>query len=153
MPWIVSNPIYIGRDHSEVADFRQASLLSPRFLDVMRWRIEKSSDAEAVMRTAENKFSLEYKLGETNETYVAAAYDVEPRVVEINDVVEFGVWASQPTRLSLQLRQESEEDDLRWRRSVYADLTPRMVRVPVGEFQSISADLEMTNSTLGHMVA
>ena len=142
MPWIVSNPIYIGGDHSEVTDFRQASLLSPRFLDVMRWRIEKSSDAEAVMRTAENKFSLEYKLGETNETYVAAAYDVEPRVVEINDVVEFGVWASQPTRLSLQLRQGSEEDELRWRRSVYADLTPRMVRVPVGEFQSISADLE-----------
>jgi hypothetical protein len=53
------------------------------------------------------------------------------------DRIELTLRASQPARISVQLRRPQPGADIRWRRSAYVDATPRSVSLPVAEFARI----------------
>lgn len=138
IPWIVSNPIYTAGVSAEPVPL--SSLVDGRLFDVGRWRSEHSRDAEITTRTDDDGFELVYRLGLDSATYAAAVYDLESGELTRNAGVEFTGSATQPMRISLQLRQGGDID-IRWRHSFYLARTPRRIQLRLSEFNPVSPDV------------
>jgi hypothetical protein len=133
VPWLVSNAIAIGMsypvpDRPVVRD----ALVWP----ALKWRVEKSDGASATASAppvADGPgLAIEYQLGKPGgaSPFVAVStFDV----VRLSGVrhISFRARADRPMRASLQLRSNNNHDDERWRRSFYADATPRTIVMPV----------------------
>jgi hypothetical protein len=143
VPWILSNPIYVGRRHA--ADSPEVSSTGPVketlvvYTDgaATDWRIEKSvrsQGALAVVRSLDgSQLLFRYGLGGTlsESPYVAAVVPANPEVKRF-DRVMFTARSAQPIRLTFQVRAVGE-GDRRWGRSVYLDETARVVTIPFAE--------------------
>lgn len=154
VPWVVSNPIYVGenaaaqpprRDRSETE--RVAIYTDGPDSD---WRIEKSPESQGsldvVSRAGGTELSLHYALGEPNESPYVAIVAPAGKGMAGFDRVSFRARAAGPMRVSVQLRAPDETRDRRWRRSVYLDGTEQTITVffdemtPVGD---VSGSLEL----------
>ena len=142
VPWIVSNPIYIGDlvtanrpDASGIDDPTTASVaLDSR----VQWRVEKDALSEGTSAADSGDLKLTYGLGPGAPAgqYVALVTDVPSE--DAFDRLSFTGRASAPMRVSVQLRLLGNSDR-RWRRSVYLDQTPRTVVIEVSEFEPTEA--------------
>jgi hypothetical protein len=144
VPWILSNPIYVGRRHAADAS-EVSSTVAPVeetlvvYTDgaATDWRIEKSvrsQGALAVVRSLDgSQLLFRYGLGGTlsESPYVAAVVPANPEMKRFDRVI-FTARSAQPMRLTVQVRAVGE-GDRRWGRSVYLDETARTVTIPFAE--------------------
>lgn len=140
MPWIVSNPIYVrtSTPAPDVAGPRGVALP----LDDGPWHIERRADATANLTEHASGLRLSFTLGSDMETYVAAVRLLGPGALSNAAAIRFDAEATVPMRVSLQLRHaDTEEAELRWRRSFYVGPERRPVRIPIDALAAVSPDL------------
>lgn len=145
VPWIVTNPIYVGlapttRSATGVAAeaaVRQLLSLDERAL----WHVEHDpgSRAEVSLMPAAEGDGAELTFGFTlssgaRNVWSAAARDLSPALGQVK-ALRFEARATNPLRFSVQLRAGSSGEDVRWRRSVYVDERRRAFDIPLDDFR------------------
>jgi hypothetical protein len=163
VPWLVSNPIYVGRDPAEPpAGARpRATSSAVRYKDgpAEGWVTETSPASlaaiDVVKAVTGTQISLRYGLGGAASTSPFAAF-VMPAGPELQKFTQltFVGRADKPTRLSVQLRAPSGPAGERWHRSVYVAPEPRQITVyfdemtPRGATSSPRPDLPTVQAVL-----
>jgi hypothetical protein len=132
VPWIISNPIYVGMTFSApvMQDRKPVSESRPLFdgRTVSRWRIELDRTSEAVLDAApvvggaEQRMRYGLSSGASAGQYTALAVEL-PGGAAPADRLAFTARADHPLRLSVQFRMLGRGD--RWERSVYIDEVAR----------------------------
>jgi hypothetical protein len=138
VPWIATNPIYVGAPApiGDVVDQTPpASLLTVP--TEAAWQIEKDPQSTASIAREGDELRLSYALagGRPSGQYAAIAAPVEGDTGF--DRVQFTVRGDRPMRLWLQLRLPGGRDGQRWGRSVYVDTTPRQVMIRLQDLAPI----------------
>jgi hypothetical protein len=131
VPWIISNPIYVGITFPPAApDRRPASDTRPLFdgRTASRWHIEVDRTSTAVLEVVtvigRPELSMRYGLSGGVSAGQFAALVVElPGGGAPADRVTFTARAERPMRLSVQFR--APDGSTRWQRSVYIDEVAR----------------------------
>jgi hypothetical protein len=141
MPWIFSNPIYIGpagppaRLEEPAAGLVHVTPLpSPG-----PWAIERQPASTGTVTTEGEDLRFAYELDSGGGASPFAALVSPVTGDEGVRQIEFVGHADRPMRLSVQVRLLGGRDDRRWQRSVYLDDTPRHIVIRV-------SDLEPTGS-------
>ena len=149
VPWVVSNPIYVGMDVVATepdAVPPQSVAVAPVYQDgpAVGWQVERSPrslvELDVVPSVGGTQLSLRYGLGGTvsERPYVALVAPASLAPSDFDRLI-FTIRALRPMRLSVQVRASGQAQDVRWRRSVYLDDTPRTIAVflddmtPVGQ--------------------
>ena len=133
VPWVTSNPIYVGGVAATVAAPEPAAASRPA--PGGPWRIERRPDARAMLEEDPDGFRLAFTLGGSAPTYVAAVRRPPPGALRNTAAFRFEVEATRPLRASLQLRSLDEDGAaVRWRRSFYAGPERRVVHARIDEF-------------------
>jgi hypothetical protein len=141
IPWLVSNPIYVGSP----AASGTSSIAAPLSEEVAvysngpatDWRIEKSVRSEGTIGTAlsltGHQLLLRYGLGGTlsESPFVAAVIASNADLAQFTGV-RFTARTMRPMRLTFQLRAPGP-GDRRWGRSVYVDDMARTVTIAFDE--------------------
>jgi hypothetical protein len=148
VPWIVSNPIYVGRPPSEPRPATPRAPATNR-LDlygngpVGEWTVERSTAAQAALDVVDTVdgtgLLLRYALSgaASASPFAALAVPAGPMLSQYDRVV-FTAHADQPMRLSVQLRiPPAEQPGERWRRAVYVDERPREIAVSFDEMMPV----------------
>jgi len=146
LPWIVSNPIFIGSRETEnlpSTSFREIYEVNPN-----DWHTEQYTDAEVTLDLNADILTLTYTLGNSPATYAAMAYDIGTERITSDVSIDFVVRASKPMRISAQLRRGVDEDS-RWRHSFYADQRDRRVRLSVRDFTPVGPSNSAKESASG----
>lgn len=143
VPWLVSNPIYVGlRDaHHAAREARWPVHSAPtlrRELDPARWRPETSPGSESALHVAGNvpgmtwRFSLADK-GQPS-AYAAAQFPVDGGAAGFDRVL-LSVRAGRPMRIWAQLRSPATGE--RWGTTFFADGASRDLVLPFDTFEPI----------------
>ena len=128
IPWIISNPIYVGITFPAAAAERHAASESRPLFDgrtTTRWRIEPDATSVAALdlvpQTGGAELRLRYGLsgGAAAGQYVALAVEL-PDGAAPGDRVTFTARADHPLRMSVQFRTLHGAAQ-RWQRSAYVD--------------------------------
>lgn len=143
IPWIVSNPIRIGMTSPPAATMPAATAVLE--WPAVPWTVERDSTSSATVTASVGEtghaIGIDYELGRSSAAgqYVAIVTD---HVSPVRDAgrLAFRVSADRPMRASVQVRQRANDPDLRWRRSFYADTTPRDIVVPLDHLRSVKPD-------------
>jgi hypothetical protein len=137
VPWLVSNPIYLGRIADEPPAPRPApSTVAIQYGDgpAPAWRVETSPASlgalDVVPSVRGTQLALRYALGGTasSSPYVSFVMPAGAALAQY-DRLMFTARADHPARISVQLRQPGGEEGQRWHRSVYVDSEPREITV------------------------
>jgi hypothetical protein len=139
VPWMVSNPIYVGRDATpglEPVTRPRASRFAMLYRDGPNtgWTVETSAASlgalDVVKALGGTQLSLRYGLGGAASSSPFAAF-VMPAGPELPayDRLMFTARANRPMRVSVQLREPGGTAGERWHRSVYVDPTDREITV------------------------
>ena len=147
VPWVLGNPVYVGRDVESPVTAPQAA---PRTFMTLYgggpargWRTEKSAASDAALDVigalGGTQLLLRFAIsGTTGESpYAAFVVPATPAIAMYERLV-FTARAARPMRLSVQLRSPGGEGE-RWRRSVYLDSTPRRVDVAFDDFRPVGS--------------
>lgn len=168
LPWVVSNPIYIGAEPLTDTPLGGAplavTLLPAANPDgQFRWATESDTSSSVEIGPVEGPegggplgVGFSYRLGDepSDGTYAAAVYPIERGQLADNGRFVFRAGADHPLRLSVQLRASELAGQPRWRRSVYVgtDLTdiviPLSSLAPTENNSSSSIDLEKIDAIL-----
>ncbi|MFB3853634.1 MAG: CehA/McbA family metallohydrolase [Vicinamibacterales bacterium] len=130
VPWVVSNPIYVGPPLEGPAAARAAAT-SSTMLAPGRWRVEHDASSRGTLLGPENgaggrlEFRFELGTAGARSPFAAIAHSSTPPGG--SDRISLRAWATRPMRVSIQLRRPVGHDGLRWRRSIFIDETPRDV--------------------------
>jgi hypothetical protein len=147
VPWIVSNPIYVGLapappHPAQAAAIDRAEVYSDG--PATGWRVEKSAASEGVLNIAPGvegpRLSLRYGLGGTRSEgpYVALVTRPDAPVRAFTRLTLSGQ-ASRPMRLSVQFRAPDGGMEQRWRRSVFLDENARTVTVAFDDMKPVGS--------------
>jgi hypothetical protein len=146
VPWILSNPVYVGRDVSPTTSSPHAPSRTFTTLydggQAHDWRIEKNAASDAAMDVigalGGSQLLLRYAISGTPADSPYAAF-VMPATAAIAmfDRLVFTARAERPMRVSVQLR--GGEEDERWNRSVYLDSVRRTVDIPFDDFRAVTS--------------
>ena len=138
IPWIVSNPIYAGRDPVDAppAPRPRATSFAVQYKDgpASGWVVETSPASVArideIKTVGGLQLSLRYGVGGAASTGPFAAF-VMPAGPDLQKFTQltFTGRADKPTRVSVQFRTPGGPEGERWHRSVYLDPEPREVTV------------------------
>ena len=128
IPWIVSNPIYVGRAPTAAPSPTLPGGPS-RALDVGAWVLEHDTRSTASIGHLADRVLLDYDLAGPPPTAAAIVFNLRDTVPDALDGVAFDVRADRPTRASVQLRVDDGSRELRWRRSFYADETTATIEM------------------------
>lgn len=147
VPWIVSNAIYGGTP--AIASPSESGRGGPpdpppalRLVPVPgagEWAIEKNATSIGASRPdgKETRFDFQLGGGPAFDQFAALVSAIdEAQAQEGFDRVQFTVRADRSTRFSVQLRLPGRGDQ-RWRRSIFADATPRTIVAHLQEFQPV----------------
>jgi hypothetical protein len=149
VPWIVSNPIYVGYPATApvVPGRGRATESVPLYSDgpALGWTVEHSPTAQAAFEVVKSvggtQIELRYALSGAPSASPYAAL-VAPAGPALRDYtrVTFMARADRPMRVSVQLRVPGgQAGSERWQRSVYVDETPREITVFFDETTPIGA--------------
>jgi hypothetical protein len=138
IPWIVSNPIYVGREPVDPPPVPRprATSFAVQYKDgpASGWVVETSPASVArideIKTVGGLQLSLRYGVGGAASTGPFAAF-VMPAGPELQKFTQltFTGRADKPTRVSVQLRSPAGQEGERWHRSVYLDPEPREVTI------------------------
>jgi hypothetical protein len=148
VPWIMSNPIYVGRE-PEAAAPQVSQLPKARTFTALYsggpdrgWTIEKSAASDAAIDVIGalpgSQMLLRFALSGTAADSPYAAFAIPAgAAIATADRLVFTGRADRPMRVSVQLRAPGGEGE-RWRRSAYLDRTPRTIELPLADFRPVS---------------
>ena len=151
VPWLVSNPIYVGKDASLLRRSPPATSTSRLDRDTSAWIVEHSPGSEGVIDIGSApdgrpqgtlRFALSGPL--SSSQFSAMAVPTAMGLAE-RDRLSFRALASRPMRVSVELRVPGDSTDggtdgMRWRRSVYLDSTARDVSIVFNDFRPVNLD-------------
>jgi len=147
VPWVFSNPIYVGRDAAAPASSPHAGPHTFTTLydggQARGWRIEKSTMSDAAMdvigEVGGTQLLLRYAISGTqaDNPYAAFVMPATPAIGMFDRLV-FTTRADRPMRVSVQLRGPVADGE-RWRRSVYLDTVRRTVDVAFEDFRPVTS--------------
>lgn len=139
VPWILSNPIYVGRDSGAAPAppaRPPASAFSEQYANgpASGWTVEKAPSSGAAVDVVPTmggtQLLFRYALGgAASESPFAALVMPAGTSLAAYDRLIFTARAERPMRLSVQVRTAGGEAGERWHRSVYLDATERTVAV------------------------
>ena len=163
VPWIVSNPIYAGITSltDVLPAHRDGVPVRTLYADggADAWHAETSAGSVAAIETTpaiggrQLMFRWGLAGGVPQGQFAAAVLPISGGLLPANRIL-FRARASQPMRLSVQVRAGGAGAGARWRRSVFLDEAPRDVTVwldeiaPVGEAGRYRPDLSTIASLL-----
>ena len=169
MPWIVSNPIYVGPRSGEAeAPPPRLPGRDTRALyidgDTTGWVVEMDAESRAAVNATptvggrELAFRYALRGGAIAGQYAALVFGLEgegrsPGLVG-HDRLTFRARANRAMRLEVQVRQPGGPDGERWQRSIYLDEQPRDVTiffddlVPVGRTARRRPELSKVHALL-----
>lgn len=138
VPWIVSNPIYLGEEARGglPAPPGSGGAIVPLPPDD-RWTIEADGSSVGTVALAGESLVFDFRLGPGEPAGQYAALVAPVREQGGFDRLVFRAHASSPMRLSVQLRLPGGRDGLRWRRSVYIDTEPREIVVRLEDLEPV----------------
>jgi hypothetical protein len=164
VPWIVSNPIYVGRPDAPppAPAPRPVTLTEIQYGDgpLDRWGIETSPASKAVTDLVKlekgTELGVRYALGgATSSAAYAAVRMTAGNTLPQFDRITFTARADRPMRVSVQLRAPGSTPlGERWQRSVYVDPMPRTITVyfddlrPAGPTRTEHPPLDAVDSVL-----
>ena len=140
VPWIVSNPIYVGPTLSPLPP-QAPSSLTPEPLDPYTWDVESGADSRARLRHGPDRVVLDYELSDQPTASAALAHHLRAGRLAGFDSVAFDVRAENPTRAFVQLRVTDATRDIRWRQSFYAGPETTSVTLRLAELVPVTPDL------------
>lgn len=141
LPWIVSNPIYLGMPDDEPDDDDTVDA-APGAGDLVlapdgEWTLERDDRSTAAMTPEPPVIRFDYALAGGRPAGQYAALVAHPPAGAGLDRVAFTARASRPMRLSVQVRLPGADAE-RWRRSIYLDETARDVVVRLADMERAS---------------
>jgi hypothetical protein len=165
VPWLVSNPIYVGRHfvpvEAPVADAPAAAARTDVYVDgpAPQWSVEHASASRAtvdVIRTETGtQLLLRYALSATAASHPFAALVTPAVAIAGHTTLAFRAQSDRPMRVSVQVRADSGTlEGERWHRSVFIGTDLREVRVrfddmrPSGQTRTPRPRLEDVRSLL-----
>lgn len=132
MPWIVSNPVYVGLPPARPADVQppaSARLVWP----AGAWRVEKDDRSAGRAETSAGgglvRHTLHYDLGRGAPSPFVALVTSDVSAMHDAARIAFRAASARPMRLSVQVRLLDGALDRRWQRSVYLSPEPREIAV------------------------
>jgi hypothetical protein len=162
LPWIVSNPIFVGVENvSAPPEHLPATVEAPLFdgRQIAGWRTETDPMSRADLDLAEEAdtgpgLRVAYTLAPEPPIRQFAAVAVEtPGGLAAYDRLVLRARSERPMRLSIQARAAADgATDERWQRSVYLDEREREVTVdfsdmtPIGVTRTVTPPLDAVHS-------
>jgi hypothetical protein len=138
LPWIVSNPIYVGipAQRSPAAESQKPGEVLSLPADGA-WAIERDPSSLGQVAVEDGALRFTYQLGggEPSGQYAALVTAVEGNAGY--ESVAFTARSATPMRLSVQLRLPGGQDGLRWRRSVYVGPDARRIVVRLEDLEPV----------------
>ncbi|MEI6670087.1 MAG: CehA/McbA family metallohydrolase [Acidobacteriota bacterium] len=141
MPWILSNPIYIGLPGPASSGDDTTAQRAVPYPSAPDWQVEHDpSSSGTVTEPADAGASREtqwrFRLGSggAGSAFAAMATSVVDALGRA-DQLRFRIRATRPMRVSVQLRLKNGSGDRRRVRSVYADVASRVVAIPLAEMR------------------
>ncbi len=145
VPWIVSNPIFVGLPAPSDVPPRTADTGLAQFDGSLgAWDIERAPTSQGRVEIAERNgppaLQFNWRLGEGTPSgqYAALVVPIHGDALRAFDQIAVTAAARRPTRVSVQIRIP-QGTGLRWRRSIYVDQTPRTAIVAIGDMRPIEA--------------
>lgn len=166
IPWITSNPIYIGEESNRPENGSESTpiVIKSLFSDdasAETWQVEHDQHSRAAVNATESidgsELALRYALSsEEEDSPFAALAQNDLDTLAHYDRIRFSVRGDRPHRVSVQLRaSDSNLKELpRWQRSIYVGEENREVVVrfkdmkPIGKTPSSPVDLNTVNALL-----
>jgi hypothetical protein len=136
MPWIVSNPIYVGTP-ADRPSVEPPSAPATDAFDVLgssAWRVERDPASTGQLVREASTLRFEYALGPGAPASQYAAAVVPVDAPTGFDRVQLTVRADRPMRVSVQVRLPGARGGQRWRRSAYIDNQWRTMVLPLSTF-------------------
>lgn len=160
VPWVVSNPIYIGVTAKTPRETRPPAEVSIQYQNgpAEGWTVATSVRSRAALDVIPGpggtQVAMRYGLGGTLSESPYAALVMPAGNIAGYDRVMFVARATRPMRLSVQLRAPTGGDGERWHRSVYVDEEPREITVffddmrPRGDTRQPRPDLASVHAVM-----
>ena len=139
IPWILSNPIYVGEPSEAATDQPAAETIGNTFAlfndesDIQAWKVEHEETSLVAIDSTPSvdgrELALRYALSDAETNPFVAL--VREGAFDLNrfNVIRFLIRGDAAQRISVQLRDSKATEDLRWVRSVYVDTEPREVSI------------------------
>jgi hypothetical protein len=145
VPWIVTNPVYVGLVHQPAGPPGLAPASAVHVWPHVSWTVEKSLLSKVVTTVAIDPSPpgvvLRYRLGPaTSESPYVAITTHDVNALREAGRVAFRAVANRPMRASVQVRIKSSDPDARWRRTFYVDRIPREIIVPLADLRPVRPD-------------
>jgi hypothetical protein len=139
IPWLMSNPIVIEERTPRVTPPAPSPSAERRLLPAQSesWTVEREPSSVGEIVRDEGRIGLHYRLGDGAPRGQYAALAIPAGDPSGIDRVELTAQASQPMRVSVQVRLPGGDGDRRWRRSIYLDQTPRSLVMPLQDFEPV----------------
>ncbi len=147
VPWVVSNPIYIGLPPEPRLSVSAAAALGSVMLftdevDPAGWTVEHEGESLAAVESTASidgqELALRYALsGGNSGSPFAALVRSDAGMLARFDRIRFTVRGDRAQRISVQLRTGGPEAEVRWRRSVYVDTDPRRVTIRLQDMRPV----------------
>jgi hypothetical protein len=140
MPWIVSNPIYVGTpaDDRPVEPPPAPATDALDILGSSAWRVERDAASTGQLDRNGGALRFQYALGPGRPMSPYAAAVVPVDAAGGFDRVQLTARADRPMRISVQVRLPGAGGGQRWRRSAYLDDQVRTIVLPLSTF--VAAD-------------
>jgi len=139
LPWLVSNPVYVGMEFRDTRDPAPPPASARLVLPAGSWHIEKDPASAGSFKDTEGqgrvlrRFSFQLGRGGASPFVALATSDVGPLRGAAR--VAFRASSTRPLRLSVQVRIVDGSTQLRWQRSVYLDPSPRDITVTFADMR------------------
>ncbi|MGE5358163.1 MAG: hypothetical protein ACM3NQ_04035 [Bacteroidales bacterium] len=154
IPWIVSNPIYVGGlVHPRVE--RPRAPLARTVAIAGPWAVEHAATSSGVAaQDGSGGVSLQYVLAPGPRASQFAALATGVLGLAQYDRLQLRARADRPMRVSVQWRVPGAGNDERWQRSVYVSQEPRDITIflddlrPIGATSAPRPDLDKVRSLL-----
>lgn len=141
VPWVLTNPIYVGLPPRELPPLQGLGSSVESLSDstaASAWLVERQEGSEGtVALDAEGTLVFDYHVGEQPAQSPYAALVRPVRLDPGATAVTLRIRTDRPMRLSLQLRAPGSGEGDRWRRSFYADMHERSLRVDFSEMRPV----------------
>jgi len=147
VPWLVSNPIYVGRSAAATAALPAAAKATAAESlydngEASGAKTEHSEQAQGVVDVIPaveggRQLLFRYALGGRPSEAPYAAMTFPAMHAAQFDRLAFSARADRPMRLTVQLRVPGGQAGERWQRSVYLDETTRTITIPFSEMTSV----------------
>ena len=140
IPWIVSNPIYVGLPEAQNEPSISRADAEERPRPPLAWRSESDGTSTVVVEpNGGAAVGFRYTLGAGTPTnqYAGAVAPPPPDFSQYRSV-RFFARADHPLRISVQLRADQDLNAPRWQRSLYLDQGNRNVRVALEDMRPVA---------------